>query len=73
MLDLILLSFLSPHTLIILHFPHCYKEGRKKMCDTVITLAKPLCQGQIEGLKDRLNIKAAREEKISLEMRRAWF
>lgn len=43
------------------------------MCDTVITLAKPLCQGQIEGLKDRLNIKAAREGKISLEIKRAWF
>lgn len=72
MLDLIFLSFHSPHTLIILHFPHCYKEGGKKMCDTVLMLAQPLRQGQIEGLKDRLNIKMVRlkEEKISLEMRR---
>lgn len=36
------------------------------MCDTVLTLPKPWCQGQIEGLKDKLNIKAAslKEEKI---------
>lgn len=45
------------------------------MCDTVLMLAKPLCQGQIKGLKDRLKIKAVKlkEEKRSVEMRRAWF
>lgn len=26
----------------------------------MLRLAKPLCQGQIEGLKDKLNIKAGR-------------
>lgn len=33
------------------------------MHDTVLTPAKPLCQGQIEGLKDKLNTKAVRLKK----------
>lgn len=37
------------------------------MCGTVLTLPKPWCQGQIEGLKDKLNIKAA-----SLQNKKKW-